>query len=146
MSRRRGFLYAAIKASEAAARQHAVAERRQAAATTRAARERERDVRRQAAFDLLQHVLHGEQQVESLNADLAEQIEELSTLLSAGLVAAAPLDFATLKREPDTRRSSPASWGSPSRHRPLTITYHPRWQAFMRSCRGRSARTLRRQH
>ena len=111
MSRRRGFLYAVIKASEAAARQHAVAERRQAAETSRAAREREREVRRLAAFDRAQHVVHGERQVNSLNTDLAEQIEELSTLLSAGLVAVTPLDFATLKREPDTPPFQPGKLG-----------------------------------
>lgn len=46
-------------------------------------------------------MLQGEQQVDSLNTDLADQIEELTSLLSAGLAAARVLDFATLKREPE---------------------------------------------
>ena len=87
VSRRRSFLNAAIKASEAAARQHAVAERRQAAAAVRSVRERERDTRRRAVNDRAQTAPHGEQQVDSLNTDLADQIEELSSLLSAGLAA-----------------------------------------------------------
>jgi len=71
------------RATEAAARQHAVDERRQAAAATRAVHEREREARRRAALDRAQSVSHGEQQVDSLNTDLAEQIEELTMLLSA---------------------------------------------------------------
>src|SRR5437773_2556227 len=85
---------------------YAVAWRRQVAASARAAREHEREARARRPLDRLQYVRH-EQQVESLNADVAEQIGQLSTLLAAGLAAAKPLDFVTLKHEPDTRPFAP---------------------------------------
>lgn len=93
----------------AAIRPYAPTERRQAAAAARAVREREREDRRRATLDRSHRVLQGERQVKSLNADIAGQIEELTTLLPAGLAAAEPLDFATLKHEPDTSAFDPGT-------------------------------------
>jgi restriction system protein len=107
VSQRRSFLSTVVKVGAAAARQHAAAQRRQAAATTRALRERARDVRRQVALDRLDQRVHQEREVDALNADLVEQIDDLATLLSAGLGAAEPLDFASLKHEPETGPLNP---------------------------------------
>ncbi len=109
MSRRRGFLYHAIKASQAAGRQHEIALRRQAAAVTRDARERARQVRQAAAQtkeqqreDQREHVRQQEGDASTLNDELDQQVRELGTLLSDGLTTACPLDFESLKHQPET--------------------------------------------
>src|SRR5579872_4987256 len=70
MSRRRSFLYTVVKASQAAARQNAIAQHRQAAAVARVSREDAREARRQAVVNRQQYVQHREQEVDARNADL----------------------------------------------------------------------------
>jgi restriction system protein len=108
MSRRHGFVYHLIKAGEKAARQQAVAERRRQAAIGRAERDRQRFLRQAAALDKQQqreaerqHVRDQEQEVETLNTALEEQVDALKSLLASGLATARPLDFSSLKKKPE---------------------------------------------
>jgi restriction system protein len=113
MARRSGFLHAVVKASEAAARQHAVAQRQQAVAAARLTRERARQGRQQLALEHGAYVLHQAGQADTLNADLAEQIDELTTLLSSVAATTDAFDFATLKHEPDTTQFNPGKLAIP---------------------------------
>src|SRR5712691_86631 len=108
MSRRHGFLYAALKASQAAQRQLDATQRRQAAALARAERDRARQSRHAVALNKQlqreterEHVRQQEEEVESLNSDLEERVQDLTELLAVGLSSAGALDFDTLKRTPE---------------------------------------------
>src|SRR5262245_44060948 len=100
MSRRRGGLSAALRFGGKVAQQIAAAQRRDAAvqrrgatAVSRANREAERERRRLEVLERRQHLGNRQSQVDSLNADLAEQGEELSCLLRSSLTAIEPLAF-----------------------------------------------------
>ena len=92
---------------------YAAAQRRAAAAAARATREAERERRRLAALERKHHLEDRQAEVDSLNNDLAEQVHELGTLLASGLDAAAPLDFGSLKREPDQTPFQPGKLAVP---------------------------------
>ena len=51
-----------------------------------------------------------EQDVESLNSNLDQQVEELTTLLAVGLTSAGPLDCETLKRKPENPLFQPGKF------------------------------------
>src|SRR5205814_635497 len=107
MPRRSGFLHTALKVSNAVARQYVANARREAVAAARVLREQEREARRQRTLDRLNHSRDGAQAAELLNIGIAEQIDELTSLLSACLATGGALDFATLKREPDISPFNP---------------------------------------
>ena len=52
-----------------------------------------------------------EHEVETLHAELEEQVQELNTLLTAALRTSAVLDFANLKRTVDTSPFQPVDGG-----------------------------------
>jgi hypothetical protein len=81
----------------APARRHAAAVRRQQAAASRVVREREREHCQQSLLNRIQDSLMREQLVTAPNADLAQQIERLTTF-SARPDAAEAVDCETLKR------------------------------------------------
>lgn len=103
------------------AMRYVVAAHRQA---VRAVREREREVRRRATLGRREYGWQGGERVAALNAEVAEQIRELSTLLTAGLAAARPLDFETLKQAPDTRPFVPGK-SRVAESRPTIDSYLP---------------------
>jgi restriction system protein len=107
MSRRHGFVYAALKASQAAARHNAAAARRRATAVARAERDAARAAKQATTLSRQNHLQQRAEEVESLNEDLEQQVEELTTLLSTGLAAAEPLNFGTLKRQPGMNPFTP---------------------------------------
>jgi restriction system protein len=112
MSRRHGFLYTALKVSQAAARQHAAAERRRAVAAARAEREHTRAVKQANAFARVTHFQGQAQETESLNADLQQQLEDLTALLTIALAAAGPFDFGSLRRQPEAKPFDPGKLGT----------------------------------
>jgi restriction system protein len=124
MSRRQGFLNALIKASHAAAQRQAVAQRRQVVAVARAQREAARNAKQQDALNRLHHHQGRSDQADSLNADIEEQIAELTTLLSAGLSAARTLDFGSLRKRPETRPFKPGQLAEPE-PAPMVERYAP---------------------
>ncbi len=131
MSRRRGLLSALLRAAQAAERQRIAEERRRTTALARAERERLRQERlrgmdlrqreRQAQRD---HVSDQEQEVESLNADLQQQVDGLNTLLSHALSTPSSLDFAALKRKRESRPFIPGKLGVPEAA-PVLDTFLP---------------------
>jgi hypothetical protein len=89
-----------LTARQAAQRQPDAVQRRQLAALARAERDLARQSRRATTLNKqLQreaerdHVRQQEQEVESLNSDLDQQVQGLIGLLQTGLTAARPLDF-----------------------------------------------------
>jgi restriction system protein len=145
MSRHRSFVSTLFKVGKAVARaeraaqrhraaadrQTAAAERRRDAAVNKAERERARHLREAAALTReqqreaeRQHVRQQEQEVENLNAALAQQVEALKSLLSDGVRNAGPLDFASLKRKPDPLPFEPGKLAIPE-HEPTIDRYVP---------------------
>src|SRR5216684_5689090 len=115
MSRKTGFLEIAIRASRAAKRERAAAERHRATLLARAERERVHQLRQAGALDKQlqreaerEHVRQQQRETESLNADLEKRVEELTKLLELGLTSCNAIDFEKLKREP---KSSPFETG-----------------------------------
>lgn len=106
---RHGFLYKALKAGEAASRQYAVAQRRQAAADARAARQsvalnKKLDREAQKAY-----VQSQEDEAASQTTEVDNRVQELSTILARSLGAAGPLQFVNLKRRTDIKPFDPGA-------------------------------------
>ncbi len=103
MSPRRSFLDSVLKASAASMahyeRERLRAERervRHLNNTERETKKLEREVR-------LEYLQQRQEEAESLTAELDRRIEEFTTILSRGLTSARPIDFHSLKRQPETR-------------------------------------------
>jgi restriction system protein len=99
MARRHGTFYSVMKAGAPLARQHAAAQRRNAAASARAERERARLQKVSAALARGEYMEGQAQEAEALNDALAQSMEELKNILPTGVNTAGLFDFAAMKRQ-----------------------------------------------
>jgi restriction system protein len=113
MSRRRGFLSTLISAAQAAERQRIADERRQVASLARAERARLNQERQLGLGIRLREQQAQQDRVESLNADLQQQVDVLNTLLSRALSVPSILDFGALRRKLERRPFIPGKLGLP---------------------------------
>lgn len=87
------------------------AQARRVAAETRA---RETEERRNARLTQQAHLRDRSQEVDEANRQLAQQLDGLDSLLMAGVVSAKPIDFASLKTQPEIPGFDPQGQDQPA--------------------------------
>ncbi len=127
MARRKSFAANVAQIQRETSRAHAAHVRAQAQAETARARARSAQLKAAAAHDREQKRLYGEArmaEIAAMNAELAEQIEQLETVLAAGLRSHPSLQLASLKQDPAAADAPFRRWETPE-PTPLHDSYLP---------------------